>query len=121
MPLVAAVEFGNGVGPVEALKMDPDAPVDNGGLEPESDPVLDSPGNPDVELLKVVVARGEDVAMVSVDELTPVVKLPLGLREVNTIEETGDMVEDMLEPGILEAPVGPTLVTVELGIGNGVV
>lgn len=90
-------------------------PVEDSGLVPESEPVLNSPGKPDVELPEVVVAGLEEAAMVSF------VKLLFGLREVNTSEETGVMVEDMPEPGILEAPVGPTLVIVELGAGNGVV
>lgn len=101
--------------------MDPDAPVDNGGPVPESEPVLDSPENADVELPKATVAGPEDAVMASVDELIPLIKLPLGLREVNTSEEIGDMVKVTLEPGILEAPVGPALAIVELGVGNVVV
>ncbi|RYC61850.1 hypothetical protein CHU98_g4347 [Xylaria longipes] len=120
-PLVAAVELGNGNRPVEELLMDPGTPVDNGGLATESEPTVDPPGNPDVKLPTLIVAEPEGVVITSVEKLTPRVRLPLALTELRLSEGPGNVVEDTPEPRLLGNSVGPTVATVELVIGNGVV
>ncbi|KAI0542714.1 hypothetical protein GGR58DRAFT_522792 [Xylaria digitata] len=117
-PLVAAVELGNGYGPVEEPMVDSDGPAVNGGPVPEKDPVLEVPSNPDVELLMLTVGELEDVVIASVEKLDPLVKLPLGFTELRLNEEIVGVIEDALEPPLPEGPVGPTVGTVELVIEN---
>ncbi|TGJ81591.1 hypothetical protein E0Z10_g7185 [Xylaria hypoxylon] len=117
-PLVVAVELGNGYGPVEEPIMVPDVPVDNGGPVPESNPVLETPGDPGVELLPLTVGELEGVVMASVEKLRPLVRLPLGLTELKLSEETGGAIVDTPEPLLLENPVGPIVAPVELVIEN---
>ncbi|KAI1755844.1 hypothetical protein F4782DRAFT_538273 [Xylaria castorea] len=118
-PLVVAVELGNGKRPVEELLADPDAPVDSSGVVPEREPTVDSPGNPDVEPPTPIVAETEVVVIVSVEKLIPRVRLPLALTELRLSEDPGNVIENTPEPRLLGNPVGPTVATVELVIGNG--
>ncbi|KAI1423909.1 hypothetical protein F5Y12DRAFT_785730 [Xylaria sp. FL1777] len=117
-PLAATVELGNGYGPVEEPIADPDVPVDNGGAVPESEPVLGTPGNSDVELLALMVTEGEGGVVASVEKLSPLVRLPLGFTELSSSDEMRDVIEDTPEPPILGSPVGPAVATVELVIEN---
>lgn len=98
--------------------MDPGGPVDSGGLVPEGEPTVDPSKNPDVELPTLIVAEPEGVVIASVEELTPLIRLPLALTEVRLSEDPGNVIENTPEPKLLENPVGPT---VELVIGNGVI
>lgn len=120
IPLVAAVELGNGYEPVEEPIADPDGPVDNDGMMPESELVLETPRDSDVELPMLAVAEPEGVVMDAVEELSPRVRLPLALTEVNSSEEIESVVGDDSEPVLLLGkPVGPMVTSVELVIENG--
>ncbi|KAI0458514.1 hypothetical protein F5B21DRAFT_512021 [Xylaria acuta] len=103
IPLVAAVELGNG-----------------GRLVLEGEPTVDSTGIPDVELPTLIVAEPGVVVIASVEKLNPLVRLPLALTELRLSEDPGNVIENSPEPRLLENPVGPTVATVELVMGNGV-
>ncbi|RWA14141.1 hypothetical protein EKO27_g959 [Xylaria grammica] len=120
-PLVAAVELGNGYGPVEEPIMDADVSVGDSRPVPESETVLGSPDNPDVELLMLIVDALEGVVVTSVEELRPLVRLPLGFTEVRPSEEITEVIRGALEPLVPEGPVGPIVAVVELVIENGAV
>ncbi|KAF2969032.1 hypothetical protein GQX73_g4559 [Xylaria multiplex] len=120
-PVVATVELGNGNGPVEEPIMESDGPVVNGGPVPEKDPVLEIPGNLDVELLTPIVEELEDVVIASVEKLSPLVRVSLGIRELVLNGGIVRVIEDEPEPPLPEGPVGPTVGTVELVIENGAV
>ncbi|KAI0447164.1 hypothetical protein F4803DRAFT_558860 [Xylaria telfairii] len=95
--------------PIEELRMDPDGPVDSGGLVPESEPKVDPSENPDVELPTPIVAGPEGVVIASVEKLTPLVRLPLAPTKVKLSEDPGNVIENTPEPKLLENPVGPTV------------
>ncbi|KAK5626926.1 hypothetical protein RRF57_002641 [Xylaria bambusicola] len=119
IPLAATVELGNGYEPVEEPMTNADVAVDCGEPVPEGEPVLEAPGNPDVELPALIVTEPDGVGTSSVEKLNALVRLPLALTEVSSSEEMDGVVGDNSEPLLLGSPVGPPVMSVELVIENG--
>ncbi|KAI2639422.1 hypothetical protein GGS21DRAFT_548829 [Xylaria nigripes] len=119
--LEPVVVFENGYGAVEEPILDPDTPVDNGGLVTGGDPFVDPPGNPGVKPLELILIEVGAVGFVWVEELPLIVRLLLKFPALRLGEKTRDVVNDTPDPVLLETPVGPAVGAVELVSGNGTV
>ncbi|KAI1278861.1 hypothetical protein F5Y07DRAFT_406540 [Xylaria sp. FL0933] len=111
--------LGTGYGPVEEPVTNPEVPVISGGMMPDSEPVLGTPGDPGVKLLELMGVEAEAVVRASVERLNPLMRLPLGLTELSSMDEMGDVIEETPKlPLLLGYPVGPAVAAVELVIEN---